>query len=138
VTRLVGGPPTGRQSAGGRYDAFISYSHAADGTLAPAVQQGLEMLAKPMYQRRALRVFRDQTSLAVTPALWATIQQALEASRYFILFASPTAARSPWVDQELAWWMRHRERGCPESRRTSVAAPMIIKPLSGPHSGLQG
>ena len=109
MTRLVGEPPAGRQSAGGEYDAFISYSHAADGTLAPAVQQGLEMLAKPIYQRRALRVFRDQTSLSVTPALWPTIQQALEASRYFILLASPTAAQSPWIDQELAWWMRHRE-----------------------------
>ena len=28
-------------------------------------------------------------------------------------------------------------RGCPESRRTSVAAPVIIMPLSGPHSGLR-
>ena len=27
--------------------------------------------------------------------------------------------------------------GCPESRRTSVAAPVIIMPLSGPHSGLR-
>ncbi len=105
VTRRAGEPPAGPQSAGGGYDAFISYSHAADGTLAPAVQQGLETLAKRMYQRRALRVFRDQTSLAVTPALWPAIQQALEASRYFILLASPAAARSPWVHQELAWWM---------------------------------
>jgi WD40 repeat protein len=123
VTRLVGEPPTGRQSVGGEYDAFISYSHAADGTLAPAVQQGLEMLAKPIYQRRALRVFRDQTSLAVTPALWPEIQQALQASRYFILLASPTAARSPWVDQELAWWMRHRE---PETLLIVLTAGSIV------------
>ena len=27
--------------------------------------------------------------------------------------------------------------GCPESRRTSVAVPVIIMPLSGPHSGLR-
>jgi hypothetical protein len=26
-------------------------------------------------------------------------------------------------------------RGCPEFRRTSVAAPVIIMPRSGPHSG---
>ena len=123
VARSVDEPPAGRQSAGGGYDAFISYSHAADGTLAPAVQQGLEMLAKPIYQRRALRVFRDQTSLAVTPALWPTIQQALEASRYFILLASPTAARSPWVDQELAWWMQHRE---PETLLIVLTAGTIV------------
>jgi hypothetical protein len=77
--------------------------------LAPAVQHGLGALAKPLYQRKALRIFRDQTSLAVTPGLWPTIQQVLEASRYFILLASPAAARSPWVQQELAWWMQHRQ-----------------------------
>src|SRR5262249_52961545 len=90
------------------YDAFISYSHAADGSLAPALQDGLQMLAKPLYQRKALRIFRDQTNLAATPELWSTIEQALAASRFFILLASPEAARSPWVRQELDWWHRHR------------------------------
>lgn len=90
------------------YDAFISYSHAADGSLAPALQHGLQTLAKPLYQRKALRVFRDQTNLAATPELWSTIEEALAASRYFILLASPAAARSPWVQQELDWWHRHR------------------------------
>ena len=90
------------------YDAFISYSHAADGSLAPALQHGLQTLAKPLYQRKALRVFRDQTDLGATPELWSTIEQALAASRFFILLASPAAARSPWVQQELNWWRRHR------------------------------
>lgn len=90
------------------YDAFISYSHAADGNLAPALQNGLQTLAKPLFQRKALRVFRDQTNLAATPELWPTIERALAASRFFILFASPAAARSPWVRQEIEWWQRHR------------------------------
>ena len=90
------------------YDAFISYSHAADGSLAPALQHGLQTLAKPLYQRKVLRVFRDQTNLAATPELWSTIERALTASRFFILLASPAAARSPWVQQELDWWKRHR------------------------------
>ncbi len=30
------------------YDAFISYSHAADGVLAPALEHGLERLARPV------------------------------------------------------------------------------------------
>jgi WD40 repeat protein len=90
------------------YDAFISYSHAADGSLAPALQYGLQTLAKPLYQRKALRVFRDQTNLAATPELWSTIEQALATSRFFILLASPGAAKSPWVRQELDWWRRHR------------------------------
>ncbi|MDQ3698882.1 MAG: hypothetical protein M3373_12810 [Gemmatimonadota bacterium] len=42
-----------------RYDAFISYSHALDGTLAPALQSALHRFAKPWYRLRARRVFRD-------------------------------------------------------------------------------
>ena len=59
------------------YDVFISYSHAADGRLAPALQSGLEQLARPWFQRRALRVFRDQTGLSVNPHLWGAISAAL-------------------------------------------------------------
>ena len=36
-------------------DAFISYSHAADGKLAPALQSALQRFAKSWYRRRALR-----------------------------------------------------------------------------------
>ena len=50
------------------YNAFISYSHAADGTLAPALQSALHRFAKPWYKLRALHIFRDQTNLAVNPA----------------------------------------------------------------------
>ena len=46
------------------YDAFISYSHAADGKLAPALENALQRFAKPWYRRRALHLFRDQTSLS--------------------------------------------------------------------------
>ena len=36
-------------------------------------------------------------------------------------------------------WITRRmvTRGCPEFRRTSVAVPVIIMPLSGPHSGVR-
>jgi hypothetical protein len=50
------------------YDAFISYSHTADGTLAGGLQSALHSFAKPWYKRRALHIFRDQTNLAVNPA----------------------------------------------------------------------
>src|SRR5688572_24826935 len=79
------------------FNGFISYSHAADGRLAPAVQRGLHRLAKPWHRRRALWIFRDQTGLAVTPALWSSIQTAMNGSDYFVLLASPEAARSQWV-----------------------------------------
>jgi WD40 repeat protein len=92
-----------------RYDGFISYSHAADRTLSRPVQRCLETLAKPLYQRKALWIFRDEPSLAATESLWPTIQGAMESSRYFILLASPDAARSPWVRRELTWWMHNRD-----------------------------
>ena len=52
------------------YKGFISYSHAADGRLAPALQSALQSLAKPWYRPRALRIFRDETGLSTNPHLW--------------------------------------------------------------------
>ncbi|MDH3279942.1 MAG: TIR domain-containing protein, partial [Gammaproteobacteria bacterium] len=86
------------------WDAFVSYSHAADGALAPAVQSGLQRFMRPWYGRRALRVFRDETGLAVDPALWESIVNALDQSRFFILFASPDSVQSPWVNREIEHW----------------------------------
>jgi WD40 repeat protein len=87
------------------FNGFISYSHAADGRLAPAVQRGLHRLARPWHRRRALWIFRDQTGLSVTPALWSSIQTALDGSEYFVLLASPEAARSQWVNREIEHWI---------------------------------
>jgi WD40 repeat protein len=92
-----------------KFDAFISYSHAADGPLASALQSGLHRLAKPWYALRALRVFRDETNLAAEPGLWPSIVAALSHSRFLILMASPEAARSVWVAKELGWWLEHRD-----------------------------
>src|SRR4051812_10648147 len=90
------------------YDAFISYSHAKDKPVAAALQSVIQKLGKPWYRRRALRVFRDDTSLSATPHLWPTIEQALAESRFLILFASPEAAASPWVAKEVAYWLEHK------------------------------
>jgi hypothetical protein len=89
------------------YDAFISYSHAKDRPIAAALQSAIQKLGKPWYRRRALRLFRDDTSLSATPHLWPTIEQALGQSRYFILLASPEAAASKWVDKEVAHWIEN-------------------------------
>lgn len=91
-----------------RYTAFISYSHAADGRLAPRLQQALHGFAKPWYRRRSINVFRDQTSLAASPALWPSIEAALRESAWFLFMASPQAARSVWVQKEILWWLEHR------------------------------
>src|SRR5437868_4955168 len=88
------------------YKAFISYSHAADGKLAPALQTGLHRIAKPFYRLRALRVFRDETNLQVTPAFWPMIQKSLSESENFILMASSEAAKSKWVQAEIDEWLK--------------------------------
>jgi WD40 repeat protein len=90
------------------YKAFISYSHAADGQLAPAIQSALQSFAKPWYKLRSILVFRDKTTLAMTPKLWPSIQAALDESEYFILLASVDSGRSPWVEREVEYWLQQR------------------------------
>jgi WD40 repeat protein len=96
---LMPSPP-----AGHAFHAFMSYSHAADGRLAPALQKGLQQFAKPWYRARALHIFRDDASLPVTSHLWGEVQTALDASEHFILLASPQAASSEWVGREAQRW----------------------------------
>ncbi|MCC7346600.1 MAG: tetratricopeptide repeat protein [Variibacter sp.] len=93
------------------YDAFISYSHALDKPVAAALQTVIQRLGKPWYRRRALRVFRDDTSLAATPELWPSIEQALADSRYLIVLASPELAASHWCGREVAYWLAHKSPG---------------------------
>ena len=90
------------------YDAFISYSHAKDKPIAAALQSVIQKLGKPWYQRRALRVFRDDTSLSATPQLWPSIEQALAQSRYLLLLTSPEAASSHWVGKEVEYWLANK------------------------------
>lgn len=90
------------------YKAFISYSHAADDALAPALRSGLHKFATPWYRRPAMRVYLDKTNLAANPALWPNIEQALSCSEWFLLMASVEAAQSKWVKKEIDWWIEHR------------------------------
>jgi len=91
-----------------RYKGFVSYSHAADAQLAAALQSALQQFAKPWYRLRAMRLFRDVTTMAANPALWSAIERALDTSEYFILLASPAAAASPWVQREVEHWRARR------------------------------
>ena len=102
------------------FHAFISYSHGADSRLAPLLQKGLQRFAKPWYALRALHVFRDDASLSANPDLWASIEQALDASQYYILLASPQAGASKWVAKEAAHW-----------RETKPAARLLIAVTDG-------
>ncbi len=99
-----------------RYDAFISYSHAADGDLARALQESLQRFATPWSPFRwanpirSLRVFRDQSALSADPGLWPAIERALAASDWFVLLASINAANSPWIDKEVSFWCAQNSR----------------------------
>ena len=90
------------------YDAFIAYSHQHDRVLGPVLKTDLERFAKPWYRIRALRIFIDTANLAANPALWASIEEGLKSSRWFILLASADAGRSAWVNREVQWWLDHR------------------------------
>ena len=97
-------PPSGPAN----YDGFISYSHAADDLLAPRLQAGLQRFAKPWWKRRAVRIFRDESSLAANPHLWSSITQALDDSSWFVLLLSEDAASSEWVGKEIEHWIANR------------------------------
>jgi tetratricopeptide (TPR) repeat protein len=90
------------------YDAFISYSHSADGKLAPALQAALHRFAKPWWKLRAVSVFRDGTSLAAAHDLSEAIKTALAESRFFIFLAFPGAAQSKWCQREIDFWVAER------------------------------
>src|SRR5215469_9241170 len=90
------------------YDAFISYNQKLDKPFVMRLQRQLQDLGKAWWQRRAVRIFRDESSLSATPELWPAIERALERSRYLIVCASPEAAASRWVNEEARWWLAHK------------------------------
>ena len=91
-----------------RYNAFISYSREDDSKVACALQNALQSFARPWYRPRVLRVFRDDSGLSVNSDLWASLKNALTESEFYILLASPESAASPWVRQELQFWLETR------------------------------
>ena len=95
-----------------RYRAFISYSHAderAAGRLhrwletyrIPARLVGTES-ARGRVERRMVPIFRDRAELPAATSLGAEVQKALAASDALLVLCSPSAARSRWVDAEIA------------------------------------
>jgi tetratricopeptide (TPR) repeat protein len=55
-------------------------------------------------------IFRDRNELAAAADLSEEIEEAIAGSRFLIVLCSPAAARSRWIDQEIACFKRlHRE-----------------------------
>jgi WD40 repeat protein len=86
------------------WDVFMSYNREADTRLARVLRRGLRRIGIPWYKRSRTRIFLDQTSLAANPDAWRTVEQVLATTRSFVLLASPQAAKSEWVDREVAQW----------------------------------
>jgi WD40 repeat protein len=89
------------------YDAFLSYAHV-DRQVTVAIQKGLHRIARRLGQRRALRVFRDDTNLTAGDDLGSKITEALDSSKFMIVVLTPHAAASRWVNKEVAHWLEQR------------------------------
>ena len=93
------------------YRAFISYSHA-DTALAKWLHRALEGYRIPsklvgretpagIVPRRLIPIFKDREELAASGDLGDGLKAALAASKFLIIIASPAAARSKWVNEEV-------------------------------------
>ena len=92
-----------------RFNAFVSYSHAADGNLAPALQRGLQRFARPWNKGSALQIFRRPDRPRCQPGFVVLDHaKALADAEFFILLAAPEAASSPWVAREVEVWRHER------------------------------
>jgi len=104
-----------------KYQVFISYSHADQewgrwlhGALErfkpPKERVGQETSARLMPSRFG-RVFRDDAELGAASDLPARIDAALIQSNALVVICSPKAARSPWVNREIAAFKERRGNG---------------------------
>jgi WD40 repeat protein len=97
----------GPETRPGTYRAFLSYTHA-DAEIAQKLHTWLETFRVPAGLPDAeefLRpVFLDEAELGATPALPERLRAALDASQALVIVASPAAAKSPWVEQEILYF----------------------------------
>lgn len=103
-----------------RYMAFLSYSHR-DAAIAEWLHEELEEFHVPSrlvgrltehgpVPKQLAPIFRDRQELAASPDLNEEIEEAIAGSRFLIVLCSPAAAKSKWIDQEIACFKRlHKE-----------------------------
>ncbi len=99
-----------------RYMAFLSYSHQ-DAAIADWLHETLEEYRVPprlvgtltdfgAVPKRLTPIFRDRHELAASPDLGEEIEEAIAGSRFLIVLCSPAAAKSRWIDEEIACFKR--------------------------------
>lgn len=92
----------------GQFDAFISYARSASTEETRALKDGLEQYNRNWNSARSTKVFLDDSSMSGAASLEDTITTALSDTRWMIVVLSEAAAKSPWVDTEVAWWLDNR------------------------------
>lgn len=109
-----------RPAAQLRYMAFLSYSHQ-DAAIADWMHEELEEFHVPHrlvgkltdqgpVPKRLAPIFRDRHELAAASDLGEEIEEAIAGSRFLIVLCSPAAAKSHWINEEIACFKRlHRE-----------------------------
>lgn len=100
--------------------AFLSYSHR-DAAIAEWLHEELEEFHVPSrlvgkltehgpVPKQLSPIFRDRQELAASADLNDEIEEAIAGSRFLIVLCSPAAAKSKWIDQEIACFKRlHKE-----------------------------
>ena len=100
--------------------AFLSYSHR-DAAIAEWLHEELEEFHVPSrlvgkltehgpVPKQLSPIFRDRQELAASADLNEDIEEAIAGSRFLIVLCSPAAAKSKWIDQEIACFKRlHKE-----------------------------
>lgn len=104
-----------------RFRAFISYSHA-DKAFADWLHRALESYRLPSrlvgeqtavgaVPAKLTPIFRDRDELPAAGDLSAELLRALAQSRFLIIVASPSAARSRWVNEEVRYFKQVHGEG---------------------------
>ena len=129
-----------------KYYAFISYSHK-DKKIARKLQKRLQsyhlpsklMQSHPDLPKKLSPVFIDEANLvAKEESLTEAIREYLDASNYLILICSPDSAKSPYVNDEVEYFIKLGRRnhiipliagGLPRSKDTDSECfpPEILK-----------
>ena len=99
------------------YKAFISYRHLPlDRAVAIRLHRMLERYSIPgpyrkdPKERRLGRIFRDEDELKLTSDLSAAICSTLDKTQFLIVLCSPKTKESPWVMQEIDYFLAHNSR----------------------------
>lgn len=92
-----------------KYKAFISYKHVVSSSFAKDVEFHIKKYARGPLQKPE-KIFRDEQYFTVGGDLSKLIKDALSESEFLILLASPEAAESPWVREELHIWCNELKR----------------------------